>query len=178
MLLRLPLAAVVVCVAGLCWCVEADGLDRVIVPRDYGVKLCGREFIRAVIFTCGGSRWRRTAPGGSDPFQSSSYSDVSVADNQLTWNHGVELTDSRTPLQMPSSYSLADLLALFGALGDRQPPGNPVPLEGLQLPTLLGKQDPAADWPKPSRRKRSFSLGVAGMCCNQGCTKNDIGRLC
>ncbi|CAJ0940788.1 unnamed protein product [Ranitomeya imitator] len=24
-----------------------------------GVKLCGREFIRAVIFTCGGSRWRR-----------------------------------------------------------------------------------------------------------------------
>ncbi|XP_053549574.1 insulin-like peptide INSL5 [Bombina bombina] len=23
------------------------------------VKLCGREFIRAVIYTCGGSRWRR-----------------------------------------------------------------------------------------------------------------------
>lgn len=29
----------------------------------YGVKLCGREFIRAVIFTCGGSRWRRAARG-------------------------------------------------------------------------------------------------------------------
>ncbi|XP_037674295.1 relaxin-3 isoform X2 [Choloepus didactylus] len=26
----------------------------------YAVKLCGREFIRAVIFTCGGSRWRRS----------------------------------------------------------------------------------------------------------------------
>ncbi|XP_061044725.1 relaxin-3 [Eubalaena glacialis] len=26
----------------------------------YGVKLCGREFIRAVIFTCGGFRWRRS----------------------------------------------------------------------------------------------------------------------
>ncbi|KAM9243027.1 relaxin-3 [Dugong dugon] len=25
----------------------------------YGVKLCGREFIRAVVFICGGSRWRR-----------------------------------------------------------------------------------------------------------------------
>ncbi|KFV46078.1 Relaxin-3, partial [Gavia stellata] len=23
------------------------------------VKLCGRDFIRAVIFTCGGSRWKR-----------------------------------------------------------------------------------------------------------------------
>ncbi|XP_067586366.1 LOW QUALITY PROTEIN: relaxin-3 [Pseudorca crassidens] len=26
----------------------------------YGVKLCGREFIRAVIFTCGGSWWRQS----------------------------------------------------------------------------------------------------------------------
>lgn len=28
-------------------------------PSFYGVKLCGREFVRAVIFTCGGFRWRR-----------------------------------------------------------------------------------------------------------------------
>ncbi|XP_004458087.2 relaxin-3 [Dasypus novemcinctus] len=38
----------------------------------YGVKLCGREFIRAVIFTCGGSRWRRSDtlghPGAGDAF--------------------------------------------------------------------------------------------------------------
>lgn len=31
---------------------------------------------------------------------------------------------------------------------------------------------------RPDRKKRNFSLGVAGKCCNQGCTKNDIGRLC
>ncbi|XP_028833975.1 insulin-like 5b [Denticeps clupeoides] len=24
-----------------------------------GLRLCGREFLRAVVFTCGGSRWRR-----------------------------------------------------------------------------------------------------------------------
>ncbi|XP_010223838.1 PREDICTED: relaxin-3-like [Tinamus guttatus] len=23
------------------------------------VKLCGRDFVRAIVFTCGGSRWRR-----------------------------------------------------------------------------------------------------------------------
>lgn len=23
------------------------------------VKMCGREFLRAVVYTCGGSRWRR-----------------------------------------------------------------------------------------------------------------------
>ncbi|XP_021487847.2 relaxin-3 [Meriones unguiculatus] len=28
--------------------------------RSEPMKLCGREFIRAVIFTCGSSRWRRT----------------------------------------------------------------------------------------------------------------------
>ncbi|XP_053153535.1 relaxin-3 [Hemicordylus capensis] len=33
----------------------------------YGVKLCGREFIRAVIFTCGGSRWRRAEDYGAPP---------------------------------------------------------------------------------------------------------------
>eukprot|EP00062_Callorhinchus_milii_P024455 gi/632984368/ref/XP_007909106.1/ PREDICTED: relaxin-3 isoform X2 [Callorhinchus milii] len=26
----------------------------------FGLKLCGREFLRAVIFTCGGSRWKRS----------------------------------------------------------------------------------------------------------------------
>lgn len=24
------------------------------------LRLCGRAFVRAVVFTCGGSRWRRT----------------------------------------------------------------------------------------------------------------------
>ncbi|XP_007532474.1 relaxin-3 [Erinaceus europaeus] len=35
------------------------GLQAEARGAPYGVKLCGREFIRAVIFTCGGSRWRR-----------------------------------------------------------------------------------------------------------------------
>lgn len=48
----------------LCCCVKADLASRLVLPRDYGVKLCGREFIRAVIFTCGGSRWRRSSGFG------------------------------------------------------------------------------------------------------------------
>ncbi|KAI1892125.1 hypothetical protein AGOR_G00150740 [Albula goreensis] len=27
------------------------------------IKLCGREFIRAIVYTCGGSRWRRIVGG-------------------------------------------------------------------------------------------------------------------
>ncbi|XP_062965067.1 relaxin-3 [Cynocephalus volans] len=36
------------------------GLGAEARAAPYGVKLCGREFIRAVVFTCGGSRWRRS----------------------------------------------------------------------------------------------------------------------
>ncbi|XP_077056074.1 insulin-like peptide INSL5 [Siphateles boraxobius] len=32
------------------------------------VKLCGREFIRAVVYTCGGSRWRRFSPKDMEGF--------------------------------------------------------------------------------------------------------------
>ena len=68
MLWRLSLAVAVVCVSGICSCVKADVMSRLIIPRDYGVKLCGREFIRAVIFTCGGSRWKRSTEGGIGGF--------------------------------------------------------------------------------------------------------------
>lgn len=40
-------------------CLFVAGVQPLEDPT-YGVKLCGREFIRAVIFTCGGSRWRRS----------------------------------------------------------------------------------------------------------------------
>ena len=52
--MRVTVAAVLVLVC------SGAAADRLLVPRDYGVKLCGREFIRAVIFTCGGSRWKRS----------------------------------------------------------------------------------------------------------------------
>lgn len=64
MLCRLTLAVALVCVGSICSCVKADPMSRLAFPRDYGVKLCGREFIRAVIFTCGGSRWRRSLEFG------------------------------------------------------------------------------------------------------------------
>ena len=59
MLLRLT-SVILVCVGSMLTCVGAQGASKVALPRDYGVKLCGREFIRAVIFTCGGSRWKRS----------------------------------------------------------------------------------------------------------------------
>lgn len=45
--------------AVLAVCLLVSGVQPMDDPM-YGVKLCGREFIRAVIFTCGGSRWKRS----------------------------------------------------------------------------------------------------------------------
>ncbi|XP_033503194.2 prorelaxin H1 [Epinephelus lanceolatus] len=180
MLWRLSLAVAVVCVGGICNCVKADVMSRLIIPRDYGVKLCGREFIRAVIFTCGGSRWKRYMEGDLDSFQWGSLSDITAEDNQHTWQSSAELTaDNPSQLHPSSSYSLADLLALFRARGDGQQPSlsDFASLKKPQLSTVSGEQA-TANWPVASKKKRNFSLGVAGKCCNQGCTKNDIGRLC
>lgn len=47
----------------LAMCLLVAGVQPMDDPT-YGVKLCGREFIRAVIFTCGGSRWRRSISAG------------------------------------------------------------------------------------------------------------------
>ncbi|XP_060918173.1 prorelaxin H1 [Labrus mixtus] len=176
MLWRLTLAMAVVFVSGMCNCVKADMMSRLILPRDYGVKLCGREFIRAVIFTCGGSRWKRSTEGDLDPFQWKSLSDVAAEDSQETWQLGTELTpDDRSAFR--SSYSLADLVALLGARQHslRDPE---MPRPSTVLNVQEGYPADQVDLPISSRRKRNFSLGVAGKCCNQGCTKNDIGRLC
>ncbi|XP_041667697.1 prorelaxin H1 [Cheilinus undulatus] len=175
MLWRVTLAVAVVFVSGMCSCVRADVMSRLILPRDYGVKLCGREFIRAVIFTCGGSRWKRSTEEESDPFLLKSFSGVTVEDSHQTWQPSTELTaDTLSPLRLASSYSLADLVALYG---DRQ--HSLKDPEMLRRSTVVGEQDGyQAAWSIASKGKRNFSLGVAGKCCSQGCTKNDIGRLC
>ncbi|XP_020789027.1 insulin-like 5a [Boleophthalmus pectinirostris] len=45
-----PVALLLLCTA----------LLRVQAQEVKAVKLCGREFLRAVVYTCGGSRWRRS----------------------------------------------------------------------------------------------------------------------
>ncbi|XP_026877377.2 prorelaxin H1 [Electrophorus electricus] len=153
-------------------CASAESASRTALQRDYGVKLCGREFIRAVIFTCGGSRWKRSLDldlvhsGETDPLRSYP-----------------SLSDRRA---FPFSSSLGKLLQDAGGVRDTSeeaPRGRqrwgaprtllpPRPQAGERVTT------PDHNQPSPDRRKRNFSLGLAGMCCTQGCTKNDIGRLC
>lgn len=81
--------------------------------------------------------------------------DGAVDDSDHSWSPSSELSFPQS-----SSDSLADLLAVYGQ--QRQP----------QSPRFAAEQS------VPIKEKRNFSVGVAGKCCSQGCTKNDIGRLC
>uniref|UniRef100_A0A452DPQ2 Relaxin-3 n=1 Tax=Capra hircus TaxID=9925 RepID=A0A452DPQ2_CAPHI len=60
----------------------------------YGVKLCGREFIRAVIFTCGGSRWRRARDAVEDAFPEVDTDSESELDEAVASSEWLALTKS------------------------------------------------------------------------------------
>ncbi|KAL0965853.1 hypothetical protein UPYG_G00286600 [Umbra pygmaea] len=172
---------IIVCVGTLLMCGGAQSLSR-----EYGVKLCGREFIRAVIFTCGGSRWKRSLSEDLEPFHPVSYSDIPEEEHsRLIWPHSLDQTEE-LPLQFSPSTSLTDLLILLGEAEDNRGTMADVntsikvqkQASVLERMGEAGEPDSNINWPRRDRRKRNFSLGVAGMCCNLGCTKNDIGRLC
>ncbi|XP_060790935.1 prorelaxin H1 [Neoarius graeffei] len=169
-----------VLLCGVCACA--------VQQRDYGVKLCGREFIRAVIFTCGGSRWRRAIDlqlPGHDSNLLLSQQSSSDGDEQLGWIKNNDAAPDKQSSILSSS--LSDLLQAVGAQRNTRdesslteemqrswldPLFSSKPLGGERVRSLdLG-------WLQEDRRRRNYSLGLAGICCNQGCTKNDIGRLC
>uniref|UniRef100_A0A8C6UGS4 Insulin-like domain-containing protein n=1 Tax=Neogobius melanostomus TaxID=47308 RepID=A0A8C6UGS4_9GOBI len=54
------------------------------------VKLCGREFLRAVVYTCGGSRWRRAHADTEDVDE-----EAQSAESLVIWGPGVELRRRR-----------------------------------------------------------------------------------
>ncbi|CAL8278454.1 unnamed protein product [Lota lota] len=91
--------------------------------KSYTLRLCGRELLRAVVYTCGGSRWRRL----------------------------LETTDFghiKTMILSPS---------------------------GRTSPSLLGTR--SLD-PRRGLHKRDVNQYLTFMCCQIGCQKSDLSRLC
>ncbi|XP_061567923.1 relaxin-3a isoform X2 [Cololabis saira] len=140
----------------LALCLLAAGGQPMEDPT-YGVKLCGREFIRAVIFTCGGSRWRRSLRSSDvseDPF--SFHQESSEGFNP---NFEVE-----TILQKNKDVS-------FPSRDDREgvfsrPARSFITEEILEA---LRKAD---------RKGRDVVVGLSNACCKWGCSKSEISSLC
>ncbi|XP_064841770.1 relaxin-3a [Oncorhynchus masou masou] len=132
-------------------CLLVAGVQGIERPT-YGVKLCGREFIRAVIFTCGGSRWRRSlgSAGDSpqDPFNSHD------EDSSEGWN-----SDSQVP-EGPFQH------VQEGGVFISRPARSLISEEILEA---LRMSD---------RKGRDVVVGLSNACCKWGCSKGDISSLC
>ncbi|XP_060755105.1 relaxin-3b [Neoarius graeffei] len=134
----------------------------------YGVKLCGREFIRAVIFTCGGSRWRRSVGETGDLTRNF----LSTHDDEASdsWTHNDEQLVPRN-----SYKAQADLeVDSFGPEG----PGGPESLAFMR-PGRSFISDEVLEALRTSDRKgRDVVVGLSNACCKWGCSKSEISSLC
>ncbi|OCU01044.1 prorelaxin H2 [Xenopus laevis] len=170
---------------------------------EYGVKLCGREFIRAVIFTCGGSRWKRLSVAkeesgetrrdvpphwsrGADPMQDSSNEEMNQLKllKSLSGSQVEQLQNGDLPLQ-----ALKDSLNAYGDYHDYLPMTDDFSEYVRQMEEATRKAHGASQiqarsesdgyaWMKVPRRRREMNIGVAGICCKWGCTKAEISTLC
>ncbi|KAI9523348.1 hypothetical protein NQZ68_028372 [Dissostichus eleginoides] len=138
-------------------CLLVARVQPIDVPT-YGVKLCGREFIRAVIFTCGGSRWRRSlrsSDDSEDPFSSSQME----SSEGLIHNPVVE-----SLLQRNRDLSFTTTDSHEGVFS--RPARSFITEEILQA---LRKAD---------RKGRDVVVGLSNACCKWGCSKSEISSLC
>ncbi|NP_001106671.1 relaxin 3 precursor [Gallus gallus] len=167
------------------------GAQGALVPAGdgdgYGVKLCGREFIRAVIFTCGGSRWKRLSLMAMEPAPAADSSQA--ASNNLLGRFKMQSAVGPEMQRSNSFLGLETLKDLY-SLNDY----NEYESMADDFKELLRQLEEAAQgdgggagvaplgpssypWARYPRRKRE-SLGLAGMCCKWGCTKAEISTIC
>ncbi|XP_041634317.1 relaxin-3-like [Cheilinus undulatus] len=139
-------------------CLLVAGVQAMDDPS-YGVKLCGREFIRAVIFTCGGSRWKRslrsTADSSEDPFSSR---------------------------QDESSEGLSHNFVVEGLLqGTRDLSITPRDDQGGAFSRTTRSfitEEILEALRKADRKGRDVVVGLSNACCKWGCSKSEISSLC
>ncbi|XP_007952559.1 relaxin-3 [Orycteropus afer afer] len=115
----------------------------------YGIKLCGREFIRAVIFICGGSRWRR-----ADILTHEAMGDA-FADTD-TDAYGDSLAG-----ELDEAMASSEWLAMT-----KQPQ------------TFYRGRPSWQGTPGALRGGRDVLAGLSSNCCKWGCSKNELSSLC
>ncbi|XP_020382900.1 relaxin-3-like [Rhincodon typus] len=155
-------------------------LSQSLRSGELGIKLCGREFIRAVIYTCGGSRWKRLLDNQNDPFQTSADKDYfkemdsmsnlqrffgSDRNQETEPSFGNEVFD-----QYYNQYDQipGDFMEYIHQIDGGSNKDQAVALTAVQhLP-----------WARSLRKKREGPPGMSKKCCSYGCTKKDISILC
>uniref|UniRef100_A0A8C9MW30 Insulin like 5 n=1 Tax=Serinus canaria TaxID=9135 RepID=A0A8C9MW30_SERCA len=114
------------------------------------VRLCGRDFIRAVVFTCGGSRWRRHR------------------------NLRGEYTHGTPESENPQHFPLED--EGDADLSPHPEPRLGIHREAAQ--DVKPEQDLQNTSQVPVLNKREAAKLLATSCCNEGCSRTEISSLC
>uniref|UniRef100_A0A3Q4APY1 Insulin n=1 Tax=Mola mola TaxID=94237 RepID=A0A3Q4APY1_MOLML len=139
-------------------CLLVAGVQPMGVPT-YGVKLCGREFIRAVIFTCGGSRWKRSIMSAGERLKDPLSSRQEESSEGLNHNSMVESVLQRN---RDLSFTPKDIQEEGFNRSARSFITEEI-LEALR---------------KADRKGRDVVVGLSNACCKWGCSKSEISSLC
>ncbi|KTG43336.1 hypothetical protein cypCar_00006699 [Cyprinus carpio] len=140
-------------------CLLLAGVQALDGPS-YGVKLCGREFIRAVIFTCGGSRWKRSLTSTDEILDLFSSYDKSVPDSSVLYGAA------------PSSQHATDSNLPSLAQGEQEGDMFSRPARSLISQEVLEALRTV------DRKGRDVVVGLSNACCKWGCSKGEISSLC
>ncbi|XP_067157475.1 insulin-like peptide INSL5 [Apteryx mantelli] len=112
------------------------------------VKLCGRDFVRAIVFTCGGSRWKRHV---------ADYAFLLESENPLPFSR------ESTAYADPPGHGNPQL-----AIGSDAIPSAESEAEGgLQGAGKMSVLE-----------KREAAKLLTTSCCSVGCSERDISSLC
>ncbi|XP_052405698.1 relaxin-3-like [Carassius gibelio] len=124
--------------------------------QDVRVKLCGREFIRMVVTSCGSSRLKRNAPD-SDLHFANPHSRFAFF--RHSWN-------------LQNRDLVAHQKGTLTAEDER-----PAPHQHTSPPAeLLEHSTTVQDLSMSSRTRRD--VGPAGVCCTSGCTMSELIQYC
>ncbi|KAM4598138.1 relaxin-3a [Polymixia lowei] len=141
-------------------CLLVAGVHAMEGPT-YGVKLCGREFIRAVIFTCGGSRWKRSLRSSGELSEDLFSSREEQSSEGWSQDPAVEGLFQQTSDRGLNSLSRDGQGRVFS-----RPARSLISEEILEA---LRKAD---------RKGRDVVVGLSNACCKWGCSKSEISSLC
>ncbi|MBN3302961.1 insulin-like 3 (Leydig cell) [Amia ocellicauda] len=139
--------------------------------QDNRVKLCGREFIRMVVRSCGSSRLKRHTQELEQP-QVSHHRELLEWLKSDTFNYQEGPDPSREPQDWREEEERNDM-------------GYTPPVQLASTPSPIPDQSKAAEgssvsaWtlqPGSSRLRRDS--GPAGGCCRSGCTMSELVQYC
>ncbi|KAK4819322.1 hypothetical protein QYF61_001155 [Mycteria americana] len=119
------------------------------------VKLCGRDFVRAIIFTCGGSRWKRHLTDYHYLFASNFY--ATESDNPLPFS------------QENNGY------ADSSAYADQRLETDSEDIDNVKPET---ERDLQHTRKMSTLKKREVAKLLTTSCCSIGCSERDISSLC